>query len=358
MRFSINELAAPCAVARGLMGKLIGPQGVDMLARSEDLSAAFSLLERTAYGGVIGRVPRVGRVFRAVEHALRQSLIDDAINIWHFLGRSHRHMLKLIMSRYEITNMKTVFAAIEGWEDPKGLRDSLFDLGPLGRIGADDLVESASITGLAEALRGSPYGGVLTSAMERYRSEGTLFGVEVALDLYYFRRLLHAVRKLCDYDRGSLLSTLGPEIDNRNLLWVLRYKLNFALEPEEIFNYIAPGGYELNDEVLWNVAKADGVQDIASILPPGYRALVERSRRGEKLDLVRLDVLLRRRLWRRARAAITRYPFSLGMILGYLVIKRLELDEIITVLEGKRYGMTDDEMVPFLIHREMAEGSE
>ncbi|NPV53431.1 MAG: V-type ATPase subunit [Firmicutes bacterium] len=349
---SVKDLAAAQAITRGLLGRLIGPQGVDALARSEDVSAAFAFLERTPYGGAMAKVPRARRVFREVEHALRQSLIDDAIRIWHFLGRAHRQALTLLMARYEITNIKAVFGAIEGGEDPGAMRGFLFEMGPLGRVDVDRLVESTSVAALVEALKGSPYGETLDHALDRYRAEKTLFPVEVALDLQYFRGLLAGLEVLSDEDRRSMLAAVGPEIDARNLLWVLRYRFNFGLEPEEIFNYIAPSGLELTDEMLWKVARSEDPAEIASALPRDFGALVEESRRGRQLDLIHLDVLLRRRLWRRAWRAIIRGPFSLGMVAGYLIVKRIELDEIITVLESRRYGMPDTEIASFLIHQD------
>ncbi|HHV61556.1 MAG TPA: V-type ATPase subunit [Firmicutes bacterium] len=347
----VRDLAAAQAVTRSLLGKLIGPQGIDALAKSEDVSAAFAFLERTAYKEAMAGIPRSGRVFREVEHALRQSLIDDAIKIWHFLGAAHRRALTLLMARYEITNIKAVFGAIEGGEDPRALRGFLFEMGPLARVDLDRLIEATSVAGLTEALEGSPYGKTLDRALDRYRAEKTLFPVEVALDLQYFRSLLAGLEKLGGEDQRSMLAAVGPEIDARNLLWVLRYRFNFGLEPEEIFNYIAPSGLELTDEMLWNVARSEDPAEIASALPRDFGALVEKARQGRQLDLIHLDVLLRRRLWVRARRAIARGPFSLGMIAGYLIVKRIELDEIITVLESRRYAMTDAEVAPFLIHQ-------
>lgn len=347
---AIKDFAAASVVARALLGKLIGPDGVRVLLGSADIGAAFSYLEHTGYGDAMAGLPRAERIFRDVEHALRQSLIDDGIRIARFLGGGYRQVVRSFLARYEITNIKAVIGVLAGGEDLASLRGFLFELGPLKSVDSQALLECSDVEAVARVLRGTPYGAPLRDAMERYRREKTLFAIEVALDLQYFRDLITTINKLGTADRRSTLRVVGPEIDGRNLLWVLRYRFNFGLVPEEIFNYISPVSWELTDMMLWNVARAEDLEEIAAALPREYGEFIKQARTEHGLDLIRLDILLRRRLWRKALDVMRSEPISPGMVAGYLVAKRIELDEIITVLEGKRYAMPEEEIGPFLIH--------
>ena len=51
------------------------------------------------------------------------------------------------------------------------------------------MMESANIGTAVELLADTPYYGILSHAMQRYSNEQSLFPLEVALDLDYWRKL-------------------------------------------------------------------------------------------------------------------------------------------------------------------------
>lgn len=57
----------------------------------------------------------------------------------------------------------------------------------------DRLVEAASIPAVIEQLRETPFARPLENAMERYQQEGRLFHLEIALDLFYFQKLVRLI---------------------------------------------------------------------------------------------------------------------------------------------------------------------
>jgi V/A-type H+-transporting ATPase subunit C len=54
-------------------------------------------------------------------------------------------------------------------------------------------------------------------------------------------------------------------------------------------------------------------------------------------------------LLQEARRALAGFPFTIGIILGYLILKRLETRNIISILYSKSYGMKPDQIRGILV---------
>ncbi|MHB8993275.1 MAG: V-type ATPase subunit, partial [Chloroflexota bacterium] len=189
---------------------------------------------------------------------------------------------------------------------------------------------------MARNLGSQHYGAVLRSALPRYAAEQSLFPVETALDLHYYRGLWAAVRALPDPDRRVAQHMMGTRYDVLNVDWILRYRLIYRLPPEVIFNYTLPYGRRVDDTAIRRAAPADSVDTIAAAMPEPYRSLLSGlANLPDPLD--RAELTLQRYLVRTARSALSGYPFQIGVALAFLWLKEAELHDLRAILEAKRY---------------------
>ena len=110
------------------------------------------------------------------------------------------------------------------------------------------MIESGSIAAAVELLRGTGYHEVLISALKRYNTEQSLFPLEVALDLHYWRRLWQETLNLQGLDQSQAMRIIGSLLDMTNLMWAIRYRVYQQLSEEELINYTLPFGYRLRDQ--------------------------------------------------------------------------------------------------------------
>jgi vacuolar-type H+-ATPase subunit C/Vma6 len=177
----------------------------------------------------------------------------------------------------------------------------------------------------------------LRAAYPVYQREGTLFPLEVALDIRYYRDIVAASNKLGRAEREDARQVLGAHLDILNILWAFRYRVYYGLSAEEIINY-----------TLWRTihTDADVIQAIALGATP--QEIVERVWGPDKVDLSSLDGLTDEhqqipalemallRYWRAlALKQMQGFPFRLGASLAFLVLAELEVQDLVTVLEGK-----------------------
>ena len=265
-----------------------------------------------------------------------------------------RPLVKQLYRYFEIGNLKAVLRSIvavqrsgetSSWDR---VREVLFPLGADTVIPAQAMVESGSITAAVDLLNGTPYEDVLAFAMKRYSTEQNLFPIEVALDLSYWRRLWAETKKLTGADLEHGVKIIGSLLDMNNLMWAVRYKVYHKLSEEEVINYTLPFGYHVKDSDIRAIAAgADIASTVSRLYPeiPDVNVLLEEPKAG----LSKLEVLLKRALLKRCRAAFVGSPFHIGLPLAFLVTSDLEAQDLIVLVEAKSTNLNEDLYRPFLL---------
>jgi V/A-type H+-transporting ATPase subunit C len=184
--------------------------------------------------------------------------------------------------------------------------------------------------------------------MKRYSSEQSLFPLEVALDLDYWRKLWAEARKLLGQDQGPAMRIIGSLLDMNNIMWAIRYRVYQGLSEEETINYTLPFGYHVTDEDVRAIAAgADIPSTVARLYPglPDVNALLEDPKRG----LPTLELEVKRYLVQQCMAAFVGNPFHVGVPLAFLVLCDLEVQDLTVLIESKFTSLSPDTYRPYLL---------
>jgi len=277
--------------------------------------------------GVAARLPALQGWIAASAHALVRFLPGDSRKLMAWYNR-----------RFEIENLKAVLRAVHYRVDAMRARAALIPLEGSG-VRWEALLELGSLRAVIERLRGSAYARPLENAMQRYQQEARLFPLEIALDLFYFQKLVRLTESLSRTEAAGARRFLGRSIAIQNLLWAYRYRIYGRMTPEQIINYTLHRAFE---------AGLDTVRRIAL----GAPLAVEAGRFGFEVPaglseveaLVEIELLAGRELWRRAIASMTRPLFDLGGVLAYLWLLDAEVRDLLIVAEGKTMGLSGPEI--------------
>ncbi|HTR36812.1 MAG TPA: V-type ATPase subunit [Bryobacteraceae bacterium] len=276
-------------------------------------------------------------------HVLRGEAAAAGQALMHFLPRSSRELLAWHNRRFEIENLKTVLRAVHYQLERQRALASLIPLrGTRWRWEA--LVETGSVAAVIDQIRESPYAAPLENAMERYQQEGRLFFLEVAVDLFYFQRLVRLIEAQNGRDAADARRFLGRWIAVQNLLWAYRYRIYGRMTPEEIINYSLHRAFGAGLETVRRVALG---------APPA----VEAGRLGFEVSpqlsdleaLTEIEILAERERFRSASAMITRPLFRLGGALAYLWLLEGEIRDLTVIVEGKATGLARAEIARRLV---------
>lgn len=275
---------------------------------------------------------------------LVQGLVEAYGRTAFLLGGERAALVVQMARKLELENLKVILRAKARGEAAEAVRPLLVPLQRLSELPYEDLLQGEDVEAVIQPLADTEYGPVLSGALPRYEAERTLFPLETALDLHYYRRLWEVVQGLSGRDLQVALRMMGTRFDLLNVDWILRYRLIYHLFPEEIFNYTLPHGWRIDDAAIRRAAPAEGIEAIASALPEPYRSLLGRVA-GAPDPVERAGLLLQRYLVAFARSALSGDPFQLGVALAFLWLKEAEAHDLGVVLEAKRYDLPPEAIV-------------
>jgi len=255
-----------------------------------------------------------------------------------FLPHGSRELVAWYNRRFEIENLKTVLRAIHYRLDRRRALDSLIPVRS-SPWRWEALLEAGSVSALIDQIRESPYSRVLEQAMERYQHEQRLFYLEVAVDLFYFRRLVLLIESQKGEEAVDARSFLGRWISVQNLLWAFRYRVYGRMSPEEIINYTLHRAFGAGLDTVRRVALGAPLRSEAQLL--GFRLSEVLS---EIEALTEIEILAQREGYRHAVAVIRKPLFRLGGSLAYLTLLDSEVRDLTVIGEGKTTGLNEAEI--------------
>jgi len=339
--FDAVQYAGANARIKGLYAQLLSEETWHDLLAAKDLEGTITLLRDTDYGETVRAAEQRDRF--TLERIERRFSGRSALNFRKAIAftKGAVHKLGVVWwQHFELENLKAVFRAIDQGMGPETMRRFLIPLGDYSTLPWETLLHERSVSSLIERLRGTHYINPLRAAFPLYQRDRTLFAIEVALDIRYYRDIAAAIKGLNGTDRKDAIRILGTHLDILNILWAFRYRIYYGLSAEEIVNY-----------TLWHTIRTDAnlVRDIglgaaaSDILvrvwgENAFTPSTLESFGDESQMLPRLEFALLRYWRQRAENEMGGYPFKLGTILGYLVLQDLETRDLITLLEGKGMG--------------------
>jgi V/A-type H+-transporting ATPase subunit C len=355
MSGGVSAYAAVSARVRVKYSYLLSAAEMRMLGEAADVRSLVDALKRTAYGPQLDTLKEPEPDVATVVEVLRTRLVEEAQSVIRSVPGLARPLLSQFQRRHEVGNLKAVLRALatgEGSESKPAswerIRPLLYPLGGATQVPAERMLEAGSVAAGIELLRGGAYYEPLAFALKRYSAEQSLFPLEVALDLSYWRKLWQEARKLAGEDQVQALRVVGSLVDTNNLMWVIRYRVYKHLSEEELINYTLPFGHQVADTDIRAIAAGGDIGSILQGLFPGLRdvsELLQESHSGLPL----LEVELKRCVAKRCLAAFLGNPFHIGLPLAYMILHDLEVQDLIVLLEAKSAHLGAQRFQPYLL---------
>jgi V/A-type H+-transporting ATPase subunit C len=213
-------------------------------------------------------------------------------------------------------------------------------------IPVDIIVNAEDFDEIAGACEGTPYKQIIKKYSHTVESEGSLFRMEIALDHFYYQNLLASIDKLDRRDRSIALRLAGVEIDLQNINWIIRFKNFYNLPLEAVLAAIVPGGFNLDSAIM---AELYGAQNVTAVLQgfvkskyPGLSALLSSHTSDSTSRLLLIRRILEEIMKHEVQRILAGYPFTIGIVLSYFVLKRNELKKIRVIINAKHYRIEQE----------------
>jgi V/A-type H+-transporting ATPase subunit C len=344
----VSAYAAIQARVRAMYSTLFTSQVWAKLCEATEFDSLIGEIKQTAYRPYLESVDETLLKPRRAISQVKQRMADTYLAVIRLAPSNTRPLFTQLYRHFEIDNLKAVLRGIVTGAEWDQVLYVLFPLGPVTVLPAQRMMEGGTIEAAVELLRDTPYYDTLAHSMERYTAEQSLFPLEVALDLHYWRTLWHDVNRLPGQDRTQALRIVGSLVDLNNLMWAIRYRVYHQLSEEEIINYTLPFGYWVQDEDIRSIAAGADIAQVVTRLYPqltGVDALLQQPQQG----LPELERQLQRHVATQCQAAFVGYPFHVGIPLGYLILTEWEIQDLTVLIEAKSAHMPIEQFASHLL---------
>jgi vacuolar-type H+-ATPase subunit C/Vma6 len=337
------------AKLRARISKILPDEMFKELAQAPSLDAALALLRDTPFAGLEEVYSTTGDLKQA-ELELLKNEIELYRNIRKYLHRNSAELVDALLSQFEIDNLKN---AIRIYFDRKirkrsaetGIHYILYDR-IIHPIPIDIIVNAENFDEIAGVCEGTPYSQIIRKYSHTVESEGSLFRMEIAFDHFYYNNLLAAIDKLDRRDHTIAIRLTGVEIDLQNINWIIRFKNFYDLPLDAVLAAIVPGGFNLDKGIIDELYTA---QNVTSVLQgfvkskyPGLSALLSSQTPDSTSRLLLIRRILEEIMKHEVQRILAGYPFTIGIILSYFVLKRNELRKIRIILNAKQYRIQQE----------------
>jgi len=260
-----------------------------------------------------------------------------------------RDMVVSYLNRWDQWNVKTILRGKYYGATVDEVREDLVPAGKLKEEDLNVLLSMGSISEILDAL--TSYSMVIPDEVRaEYDSVGTLEPVEDYLDREYYARLLTTVGGRNAPGARFLMLHIRREIDETNLMTLLKLKLE-GLNAEKINSFYIEGGEEFDKAEFARLATVETAEQLADELAKfsfyeDIKDELEKMKRTK--SATGISLAMKRHTLKKAETFSHLYPLSVLPIIDYLIRKKNEVDNIRIIARSKESGI-DPELIKRLL---------
>lgn len=340
---SVVKFSAINTKVKALMGKMLSGDQYLRLLNCKDLKSTLKVLkEETSYGELL-EAYNLEMIHRGdLEIILHKYYMSTYSKFISYFNGEYRKLIKAFFLRWEIEDLKVIIRG-KHLGLPKGeIENKLIARSPLNTINYDYLLALKNVEEVIDGLKGSIYYKSLKNLAKIVSAKG-LFRIETELDFVYFTSIRRELKHLDKENKEVVYSIMSLEADLLNLGWIYRGKTFYKIPPEELFNYTIYNGYKLSKEKLKELCYTNNMDDFNNILEKTPYAPIY-----EKDDTNFIEKREREFQKKYFKKIIRENKTNISMVMSYLIVYRIEIRDIISIIEQKRYDMDINEGINYV----------
>ncbi len=283
--------------------------------------------------------------FSGLQRLMLEQAIAELNNLRCHLTSGSLRLYEWALARFQLEQLKVVIRGFIS-RSPAGLiRKHLIDLPDELTLNTDRLLSMKSLGQYADFLPSNGLGDIARSVLSANHAQ--LFLLETALDHEYFREMLARASRIPPVDLSGFKAMILQEVDIFHLLLVVRGKFIYGFDADKLLPLHVPGS---------NISKNLFVKMLSDPEPAfSVKRVVKRAVDGvpqnQTTSVSMLEELGWNRYYRLSCQSFRKSILGPGMIFSYAGLRRIEVANLITVIEGARLGVPSDKIRSRLLPR-------
>lgn len=304
--------------------QFLSPHDWEELLQCRTYEEQRRVLSETGYADVVGT-----RLDETIE-GIRGSFQATAAKIERSVPSQAAVFLRAWRRRDLLRNLRTILRGKAMGRPEDEIRADLVELVRERDFPAEALLRCSSVEAALDLLENTRLRHWIHAARRLYERDRTLFGLDSALDRLFYAEVREQLERLSTADQSSVRELILLEIDQVNLLWTMRYRLNYQLSPAETYYLLVPVTGHIHRENLKQLVQQDSLAGIVREISyaPLRRVL-------EKCEAIwQAEVQLWQLRVRVARKMLRRSMFALGEVVALLLLKIVEVRDLLALLHA------------------------
>jgi V/A-type H+-transporting ATPase subunit C len=327
-----------------MKGKMLSEDDYKNMMVKGSVSEVASYLKSNTYYGESLKDLNEKNIHRGnLEMLLYRAEISDSLKIARYLKGNDKLIYRYVYRKQEIEDLKKMLRTLQMGKQLEEIDKLTLFISKYSKINFNETLKAKTVGELVQSVKGTNFYDILKPLLLD-ETHIDLFSAEMALDMYYYNKLKSQLSKeVKGKDREIVGSIIGAEADLRNILWIYRGKKYYDLNKEILYRYLIPLSFKLNKQELIKMVEANNSQEVIEIVQTTYyENYIGNDPNQWEHEFIKYLLKVQYK-------NIQSFPYSLAPIVGYIVIKEMEIDNIIAIIEGVRYQVSPDEIRKQLI---------
>lgn len=341
---SVNNAVSSKAKAK--YGNRINESTYKEMIHTKSISELCRYLkEQTYYQEVLEDVNERTIHRKQLETLIRKQGYIDIYKVQKYAQGNKNGLFSMYTMQLEIEQIGNCLRSFHS----QGVKEFLVEL-PLFmnqyfRFNLNELAAVDSYEGLLHVLKGTPYEKLLQVHQPMYGQRINLPEIESALDSFYYDSVFSIIKKKTKGSvKTQLLSVFQTAIELRNVITIYRYKKYFDVSSKEIFSKLYLKHQRMNDETWLTYVNTKDAHTFLELLSKSkYRFYQDEEKNvfiEYSSEMIRYSLASR----------LLHFSNSPAVVLTcFVVCREIEINNIINIIEGIRYGVSEENIVKLLI---------
>lgn len=338
------------ARARAMRGLILKSASLDEMIRVGNVEAMAELMQRTSYKSEIAAASVSYRGSQLIEMATSRNFSNLAKKLVKITPKSDKDAIRALLVRWDLMNIKTLLNARRLGKGYDEIRPYLFDFGGLDEddfrtlLKADNnsLVREIWKTKVGKKMR-SASGKIGNEIREALSKPDAGARMEAIIDTYLYLFMDKTLEQVGGKEIDAIRQTLKSEADAKNVMIIERLKKH-NIGADRIRKSLIRGG-TIPEQTIVKLIEAKDFSVTLGILRKKFPRLETK----DGIGLPELEASLERSIAAQKAHAFARSMLSVGVILGILLLKEEEVNNLRKIAKGKEFRMSESDVRATLV---------
>lgn len=344
LSYSSNALSAK---AKALYGNRIKKQTYhELLGLNSIADLSFYLKHHTTYQGVLQDVNEKTIHRRQLETLIRKDGYITSLRLLRYADQQKAAFYAFYVTSLEIQLLEDCLRILNSEDYRDFISDLPLFISPYLGIDLNKLGRVTSYEGLLEVVQKTPYYDILLKHKPKENETIRYANIEHDFQIYYFEKVLRDINKYyTGIAKKELLFLFETAIEVQNIATIYRYKKFFEVSPETIMDKLILVGKRISKAKWIEWVNASSAEELLQRLAQSNYVLYQ-----DESKNIYIEYSMQQIRYKLAKH-LMEFSNEPGVIFAcFVILKEIEVNNVINVIEGVRYGASQDAISSLLIY--------